>query len=120
SFTEEDRSAFIEATIGPRSEDPLFKSHPELIQYLRREALAPILQSFWPNAEVLHIVGDKTSWGNLYAADQLAKELSEWRAQGRRVRKYEKIVLKGGNHFAHWDDPDKLLTILSDFTHSQG
>lgn len=114
TFTEADRASFIDHAAGPRSEDPFFKLNPSVMRYIREEAMSPQGEVAWPSASVNMVLGDETAWGILFAANQLSREMDEWRNEGRYIRPFEKRTLAGGNHFAHWDDPNKFLSLFAD------
>jgi len=73
----------------------------------------------WPDVEIKTMVGDETSWGVLFAASELEKDLIAWELEGRKLRKIDKRTIKGWNHFAHWDQPDDFLNVLADILHAR-
>ncbi|KAI0630696.1 hypothetical protein C8Q77DRAFT_1160239 [Trametes polyzona] len=52
---------------------------------------------------------DRSMWEMPWGAHLLEKELAEARAAGETVRDVEFVRLKGANHFAHWDMPEKAM-----------
>ncbi|KAI0713772.1 Alpha/Beta hydrolase protein [Earliella scabrosa] len=69
----------------------------------------------WSRVEVRWLWGDHSIWESPLAAWTLERELEEARKDGRPVRKVQFVRLRGANHFAHWDLPEKTLQgILGD------
>lgn len=61
--------------------------------------MSPQGEVAWPGASVNMVLGDETAWGILFADNQLSKEMDGWRHEGRYIRRFEKRILAGGNHF---------------------
>ncbi|KAH9890435.1 Alpha/Beta hydrolase protein [Cubamyces lactineus] len=52
---------------------------------------------------------DRSFWETPLSAYLLSRELAQARNEGRSMRDIELVRLKGGNHFAHWDMPEKVF-----------
>ncbi|KAI0823786.1 hypothetical protein BC628DRAFT_1324108 [Trametes gibbosa] len=84
--------------------------HREDVFFLRGEGALGADE--WRGAEVRLVWGDRSIWEVLWAAYLLNKELQESRDAGKPVRSVDFVQLKGANHFAHWDMPEKTLRAL--------
>ncbi|KAI0648546.1 Alpha/Beta hydrolase protein [Trametes meyenii] len=63
----------------------------------------------WRGVEVRHVWCDRSIWEMPWGAKLLAEELEGARSAGRPVRDITFVRVKGANHFAHWDFPEKTL-----------
>ncbi|KAJ8488427.1 hypothetical protein ONZ51_g3569 [Trametes cubensis] len=52
---------------------------------------------------------DRSFWETPWSAYLLSKELAQARNEGKHMRDIEVVRLTGGNHFAHWDTPEKVF-----------
>ncbi|CDO72521.1 hypothetical protein BN946_scf184983.g4 [Trametes cinnabarina] len=65
--------------------------------------------SDWANVEVVVLWGDRTIWEVPWGTMLLQRELEEAKKEGKRVREVKTVRIKGANHFAQWDMPEKML-----------
>ncbi|KAJ8488426.1 hypothetical protein ONZ51_g3568 [Trametes cubensis] len=73
--------------------------------------------SNWENVEVRHLWCDRSVWEMPWGTKMLKEEIDEAKKAGKHVRDVVFARLVGGNHFAHWDMPDKTLkAFLTDDT----
>ncbi|KAI0628897.1 hypothetical protein C8Q77DRAFT_1067320 [Trametes polyzona] len=83
---------------------------------LRESALFPPAPvegaSDWRGAQVRHLWCDRTIWEVPLATKYLIEELDEAKKAGKPLRDFALVRLEGGNHFAHWDMPERLLEVL--------
>ncbi|PIL33254.1 hypothetical protein GSI_04704 [Ganoderma sinense ZZ0214-1] len=63
----------------------------------------------WRNVEVRLMWCDQSIWPMVWGPPLLHKELKEARAAGRSTRNVSFVRLRGANHYAHWDFPEKTL-----------
>ncbi|OBZ73446.1 hypothetical protein A0H81_06664 [Grifola frondosa] len=63
-----------------------------------------------PDVRVRHVWCDMSVWQTVWAAWGVEKMLQEHKNGGRDV---ELVPLKGVNHFAHWDEPEKVMTLFA-------
>ncbi|KAI0669370.1 Alpha/Beta hydrolase protein [Trametes maxima] len=66
----------------------------------------------WRRAEVRHVWCDRSVWEMPWGAKLLVEELEGARKVGKPVRDIAFVRVKGANHFAHWDFPEKTLRAL--------
>ncbi|KAH9890434.1 Alpha/Beta hydrolase protein [Cubamyces lactineus] len=65
--------------------------------------------SNWENVEVRHLWCDRSVWEMPWGTKRLTEEIEEAKKAGKHVRDVVFARLKGGNHFAQWDMPEKTL-----------
>ncbi|KAI0328019.1 hypothetical protein GY45DRAFT_1307556 [Cubamyces sp. BRFM 1775] len=65
--------------------------------------------SNWEDVEVRHLWCDRSVWEMPWGTKKLMDEIEEAKKAGKRVRDVVFARLKGANHFAHWDMPEKTL-----------
>ncbi|KAL1945086.1 hypothetical protein VTO73DRAFT_2706 [Trametes versicolor] len=63
----------------------------------------------WRDVEVRYVWGDRSVWDVPYAALLLRQEVADGVREGRPMRKFTSLCVKGTNHFAQWDDPERIL-----------
>ncbi|KAL7284812.1 hypothetical protein ACG7TL_002122 [Trametes sanguinea] len=73
--------------------------------------------SDWAHVEVVLLYCDMSFWEPQWGTKVLLEELDEAAKAGKSVRNAKTIRLRGANHFAHWDFPEKTLkAFLADAT----
>ncbi|KAI8973137.1 hypothetical protein BD414DRAFT_468831 [Trametes punicea] len=118
---EERATALCEAPGQPRGSDGMLFGtglSTGLFERLAKAALYPArdderaARDTWRDTEVRYIwcdhsVGD-VPWGTW----KLRAELDEAAQKGKRIRSVTMWRIRGANHFAHWDEPERALRAL--------
>ncbi|KAF8509067.1 Alpha/Beta hydrolase protein [Hysterangium stoloniferum] len=116
TFSVEDIASFFDPTGGPRSDEHFIKQASAAIAMndIRQKAFFPS-DNVWPTTRVDLVWCDETIWGVISGLWKLEKELGEnvLKIPGVKRRPLNTVSIPGSNHFAHWDDPDKLLKVFS-------
>ncbi|KAF8580183.1 hypothetical protein K439DRAFT_1357692 [Ramaria rubella] len=120
SLSPEELASLTDSAPGPRSEDPFFVgSDPKMMGHVREEVFFPS-KVVWPKLKINSVWGEETTWSIPYGSwvleDYVREETSKSRGQLRRPLAITPV--KGANHFAHWDDPEKLMQVLADMLSS--
>ncbi|OJT03294.1 hypothetical protein TRAPUB_6072 [Trametes pubescens] len=63
----------------------------------------------WRDVEVRYVWGDRSVWDVPYAALLLRQEVADGVRDGKSMRKFTSLCVKGTNHFSQWDDPGRAL-----------
>ncbi|TBU29253.1 Alpha/Beta hydrolase protein [Dichomitus squalens] len=63
----------------------------------------------WQDVDVRILWCDHSIWTMPWGARNVAEELNAAKAAGKATQKISSIRLRGANHFAHWDFPEKTL-----------
>ncbi|OCH88674.1 alpha/beta-hydrolase [Obba rivulosa] len=72
-------------------------------------------QPVWPTVRVKAIWGDMTSDDVVYATGQLSEKYAAQQKLGRPgIRPLEILRFEDGNHFPHWDVPERFVMFLAD------
>ncbi|GJE93983.1 hypothetical protein PsYK624_101500 [Phanerochaete sordida] len=79
---------------------------------MKDEGFYPAADDEWHDVEIRYLWCDRSVYEMPWGTWALRKELEEARAAGRRTRNLTVVCLPGANHFAHWDDPERLLKAL--------
>ncbi|KAI1786405.1 hypothetical protein LXA43DRAFT_1099280 [Ganoderma leucocontextum] len=66
----------------------------------------------WRSVEVRYVWCENSVWGMPLGHHLLTRELEEARKAGKDVRDVSYGLIRGGNHFAHWDIPETFLTAV--------
>ncbi|EIW61063.1 uncharacterized protein TRAVEDRAFT_46287 [Trametes versicolor FP-101664 SS1] len=66
----------------------------------------------WSAVEVRVVWCDRSPWEMAWGAYLLDEELKEARGAGKPLRNINLVRLKGANHFAHWDMPEKTMRVF--------
>lgn len=102
-FTAEERTAMIDIKPSLRGDilysvlDPAVNEAIRQYVFSQHESQSTLPP--WPNVPV------KSLWGNQ----------TVWKGDERRhwVRAYETNIVPGGNHFLHWDEPEKFMETIT-------
>jgi len=123
TFSVEDIANFIDPIGAARSDEHFLKKVSAAIAMndIRHKAFFPS-DNVWPNMRVDLVWCDETVWGVLSGLWKLEKELREnaLNIPDARQRPLNIVSIPGSNHFAHWDDPDKLLKVFSGVVFASG
>jgi len=88
-----------------------------MLSRIREETFFPNSEEVvWPRLKVASVYGTETTWSIPYAAWELEKYVQEETAKGpnKWQRPLNIIPTDGANHFAHWDDPERLMEVFAD------
>ncbi|KAI0641977.1 Alpha/Beta hydrolase protein [Trametes meyenii] len=69
----------------------------------------PLIGDDWRDVEVRYAWGDHSVWECPYAARAMRQEIDAARRGGKAVRNVTILRVRGANHFAHWDYPERTL-----------
>ncbi|KAF8265653.1 alpha/beta-hydrolase [Lactarius quietus] len=71
----------------------------------------------WPNVEFRYVWCDSSVWMMPWGVWSFRSEIEQARKDGKRIRDHSVVRMRGANHCAHWDEPEKTLkALLSDAT----
>ncbi|GJJ10594.1 hypothetical protein Clacol_004821 [Clathrus columnatus] len=114
-FTDEEREAIIDNKPSLRADIFFFRIDPQVNTDILRHAFTQQDDSpappAWPNVPARSLWCSETAWSVIFSL----RETERWvvrineENKGRWVRPYDSICVEGGNHFLHWDEPDKFL-----------
>ncbi|KAI9449327.1 alpha/beta-hydrolase [Lactarius psammicola] len=84
---------------------------------LHEAALFPSQATEWGEVEFRFVWCDRTIWVVVWGAWAFEAEMTENAKEGKdsekkRMRKCSMVRMRGANHFAHWDEPERTLTVL--------
>ncbi|KAF8265648.1 alpha/beta-hydrolase [Lactarius quietus] len=69
----------------------------------------------WPNVEFRYVWCDSSVWMMPWGVWSFRSEIEQARKDGKRIRDHSVVRMRGANHCAHWDEPEKTLkALLSD------
>ncbi|KAI0641980.1 hypothetical protein C8Q79DRAFT_929513 [Trametes meyenii] len=63
----------------------------------------------WRRVEVRYVWGDHSIWEVPYGAHALRLEIANAKRDGRQIRSTTTLCIRGANHFAPWDYPERTL-----------
>ncbi|KAI0675558.1 hypothetical protein C8Q78DRAFT_1074570 [Trametes maxima] len=63
----------------------------------------------WRDVEVRYVWGDHSIWEVPYGAHALRQEAANTKRDGRGIRRTTTLCIRGANHFAQWDYPERTL-----------
>ncbi|KAH8989578.1 alpha/beta-hydrolase [Lactarius akahatsu] len=66
----------------------------------------------WPNVEFRYVCCDRSVWLMPWGIWSFGAEIDQVRKDGKRIRKHSVVRMKGANHCAHWDEPERTLRLL--------
>ncbi|KAI9436610.1 alpha/beta-hydrolase [Lactarius indigo] len=66
----------------------------------------------WPNVEFRYFWCDRSVWLMPLGAWSFSAEIEQARKDGKRIRKHSVVRMRGANHCAHWDEPERTLRLL--------
>ncbi|KAH8984292.1 alpha/beta-hydrolase [Lactarius hatsudake] len=66
----------------------------------------------WPNVEFRYVWCDRSVWVMPWGAWLFSAEIEQAMKDGKRIRKHSVVRMRGANHCAHWDEPERLLRLL--------
>ncbi|KAH9015755.1 alpha/beta-hydrolase [Lactarius deliciosus] len=66
----------------------------------------------WPNVEFRYVWCDRSVWLMPWGIWSFRAEIEQARKDGRRIRKHSIVRMRGANHCAHWDEPERTLRLL--------
>ncbi|RDX41295.1 hypothetical protein OH76DRAFT_1412218 [Lentinus brumalis] len=87
----------------------LYKELKDAGLYPTAGAVAGPARDPWGDVELRVVWCDQSLWGVVWVAKGMATELEEAKRTGVDARRVSLVRLRGGNHFAHWDLPEKVL-----------
>ncbi|KAI0744998.1 hypothetical protein C8Q76DRAFT_605350 [Earliella scabrosa] len=64
------------------------------------------------DVEVRVVWCERSIWETVLAGWNIKTEMEDARSKGRTVRNVSAVCLRGGNHFAHWHDPEGTLRVF--------
>ncbi|KAH9165922.1 alpha/beta-hydrolase [Lactarius sanguifluus] len=66
----------------------------------------------WPNVEFRYVWCDRSVWLMPWGIWSFRVEIEQARKDGKRIRKHSVVRMRGANHCAHWDEPERTLRLL--------
>ncbi|EIW58385.1 uncharacterized protein TRAVEDRAFT_64846 [Trametes versicolor FP-101664 SS1] len=87
---------------GTLREGALFLSQPD-------DSGEKTIGDEWRDVELRYVWGDQSVWEVPYAAQLLRQEVADGAREGKPIRKFTSLCVKGTNHFAQWDAPERTL-----------
>jgi len=71
----------------------------------------------WGEIEFRFIWCDRSAWLFIWGAWEFKADVAKNAKEGKgsekkQMRKTSTVCIRGGNHFAHWDDPERTLSVL--------
>jgi len=66
----------------------------------------------WPNVELRYVWCDQSVWLMPWGARSFRVEMEQAGKDGKRIRAHSVVRMRGANHCAHWDKPEKTLRVL--------
>ncbi|KAH9009529.1 alpha/beta-hydrolase [Lactarius hengduanensis] len=66
----------------------------------------------WPNVEFRYVWCDRSVWLMPWGIWSFGAEIEQARKDGKRIRKHSIVRMRGANHCAHWDEPERTLRLL--------
>ncbi|TFY73971.1 hypothetical protein EWM64_g10040 [Hericium alpestre] len=124
TMSEEDRQSVLHPMPGDAggSDMKLFENGIRcgLYRTLKEDALylkdgaseatgGPTTDDSWRDIEVLYLWCDRSVWELPFGVRMFKKELAKAKEGGKAMRNIKFSRMRGSNHFAHWDEPEKLL-----------
>jgi len=67
-----------------------------------------------PPVKICFIYCLSSVWSAQWAVSELEKDIEKWKAGGRKLRELHFVAVEGGNHFLHYEEPDRFLQILAE------
>ncbi|KAF8509059.1 hypothetical protein BU17DRAFT_99234 [Hysterangium stoloniferum] len=119
SWSPEETTQITDSTAGPRSDDPFSRASPEMMARIKADVFYPA-EVVWPKVDVKLIWTEETVWSIVYGMYMLRRELDvrKKRHPDQWMRFLTVESLPAANHFAHWDDPEKLMDVFSKLVRS--
>ncbi|KAF5009713.1 hypothetical protein FDECE_4059 [Fusarium decemcellulare] len=68
--------------------------------------------SFWETLPIVYLCCDRSVYEMPWAALSIQNQLKEAEQLGHKMRNISIVTMKGANHFAHWDEPERLMQQL--------
>ncbi|THH15943.1 hypothetical protein EW146_g4608 [Bondarzewia mesenterica] len=75
-------------------------------------SLETVSKNHWPDVEVRYLWCDHSVWEMPWGTWALQAELETSKRSGKRMRNIRLVRLRGANHFAHWDQPERVFRAL--------
>ncbi|KAJ3540882.1 hypothetical protein NM208_g4854 [Fusarium decemcellulare] len=69
-------------------------------------------RGFWETLQIVYLCCDRSVYEMPWAALSIQNQLKEAEQLGRKMRNISIVIMKGANHFAHWDEPERLMQQL--------
>jgi len=70
----------------------------------------------WGEIELRFVWCDRAAWLLVWSAwafkAEMAENIKEAKDSKKRMRKTSMVCIRGANHFAHWDEPERTLSVL--------
>ncbi|KAI9449323.1 alpha/beta-hydrolase [Lactarius psammicola] len=66
----------------------------------------------WPNVEFRYFFCDRSVWLTHWGVWSFRAEVEQARKDGKRIRTHSIVRMRGANHCAHWDEPERTLRLL--------
>ncbi|KNZ76585.1 hypothetical protein J132_09446 [Termitomyces sp. J132] len=122
TWSAEDLKAFHDYDAFRRSDMPVFQP---TMQSIIRELSDRVLglddntsTMAFPNCPIIYLRPTRTTWRCYWFGIQAERTYDEHRRNGRNVRTAIFLPIEGGNHFAHWDMPQKVMEALAFGVHN--
>ncbi|KAI9436609.1 alpha/beta-hydrolase [Lactarius indigo] len=66
----------------------------------------------WPDVEFRYVWCDRSVWLMPLGAWSFSAEIEQARKDGKHIGKHSVVRMRGANHCAHWDEPERTLKLL--------
>ncbi|KAF7791491.1 hypothetical protein EIP86_002507 [Pleurotus ostreatoroseus] len=90
---------------------------PERVLWKQLEEALFDTKGVWPDVNVVHMWCDKSFSETIWGAKVVSDTISERQPNDTRVmRKVDVVKVENANHFVHWDDPERTLRLLAEYS----
>ncbi|KAG6901296.1 hypothetical protein C0995_013944 [Termitomyces sp. Mi166 len=116
TWSAEDLKAFHDYDACLRSDVPMFQpSMQSIIRELSDRVLGldDTSPMAFPNCPIIYLRPTRTTWRCYWFGIQAEHVHDEHRRDGKNTRAAIFLSIEGGNHFAHWDMPQKVMEVVA-------
>lgn len=111
-WSPQDMERYFEGDPAARSELPMYAGsmQAKIAQQRDNACFDSILaESFFPRVRILHLACKAAIWYTVWAYLEHKHQYEETMSQGKKPRQHKFSLIKGANHFLHFDAPDQFL-----------